>query len=113
MKPARRVSPSPRRKPAKIWDLLLYVTDDTPKSRAAISNLRNICNAHLKGHFRITTVDLVKNPERAKGDQILATPTLVRRVPIPIRTIIGTLSNVDNVLAALDLGTIPPPGKKR
>jgi circadian clock protein KaiB len=110
MTPVKRSKPS-RRRPVDTWDLRLYVTDDTPRSRAAIANLRSICDTHLKGRFRITTIDLAKSPERAKGDQILATPTLVRRVPIPTRTIIGNLSDIDNALAALDLNTNPHPGK--
>ncbi len=107
MKAAKRKSASPRRKTGPVWQLRLYVTDQTPKSRAALSNLRKICKTHLNGRFHITTIDLLKNPRRAKTDQILATPTLVRRLPIPMRTIIGNLSDIDNVLVGLELRAAP------
>jgi circadian clock protein KaiB len=87
----------------KPWQLRLYVTDETPKSQAAIRNLRVMCDLHLKGRFRVKVIDLLKHPQLAKGDQILATPTLVRRLPTPMRTIIGNLSDIDNVLVGLDL----------
>jgi len=91
------------RRPAKLWQLRLYVTGQTPKSLAAFSNLKKICESQLKGIYRITVIDLVKQPQLAKGDQILAIPTLVRRLPKPVRTIIGDLSNTDHVLVGLDL----------
>jgi circadian clock protein KaiB len=98
----RRASVSPRRR-AKLWQLRLYVMDSTPKSIAAFSNLKKVCESHLKGLYRITVIDLVKRPQLARGDQILATPTVVRRLPTPVRTIIGNLSNVEHVLVGLDL----------
>ena len=98
----RRSSVSPRR-PAKLWQLRLYVTDSTPKSVTALSNLKKICESQLKGCYRITVVDLVKPPHLAKGDQILAIPTVVRKLPKPVRTIIGNLSETDHVLVGLDL----------
>jgi circadian clock protein KaiB len=88
---------------SKLWQLRLYVTDETPKSQAAISNLRAICETYLTGRYRLVVVDLLKHPQLAKGDQILAIPTLVRRLPSPMRTIIGNLSDIDNVLVGLDL----------
>lgn len=88
---------------AQFWHLLLYVTDSTPKSRTAFTNLKKLCESHLKGRYRITVIDLVKQPHRARGDQILAVPTVVRRLPKPARTIIGTLSDTEHALAGLDL----------
>ena len=90
---------------SKLWQLRLYVMDETPKSLTAFANLKNVCESHLKGRYRITVIDLLKHPQLAKGDQILATPTVVRRLPIPIRTVIGNLSDFDNVLVGLDLKT--------
>jgi len=87
----------------KVWQLRLYVMDQTPKSLTAFSNLKKICESQLKGCYRITVIDLAKRPQLAKGDQILAIPTVVRKLPKPVRTIIGTLSDVDHVLFGLDL----------
>ena len=98
----RRASGSPRR-PAQIWQLRLYVMDSTPKSQTAFSNLKKMCETHLKGRYCITVIDLVKQPQLAKGDQILAIPTVVRRLPEPVRTIIGNLSDTERVLVGLDL----------
>ena len=98
----RPAAGSPPR-PAKLWQLRLYVTDQTPKSLTAFSNLKKICESQLKGLYRITVIDLVKQPHLAKGDQILAIPTVVRRLPKPMRTIIGNLSDTDRVLVGLDL----------
>jgi len=83
--------------------LRLYVAGQTPKSLAALSNLRRICTEHLEGKYRIEVIDLVKNPQLAQGDQILAIPTLVRKLPPPIRKIIGDLSNTGRVLVGLNL----------
>ena len=85
------------------WQLRLYVMDQTPKSLAAFANLKQICEAQLKGRYRITVIDLSKRPQLAKGDQILAVPTVVRRLPDPVRTLIGTLSDTARVLVGLDL----------
>jgi circadian clock protein KaiB len=98
----RRASGSPRR-PAKLWQLRLYVMDTTPKSATAFTNLKKFCESHLKGRYRITVIDLVKQPQLAKGDQILAIPTVVRKLPKPVRTIIGNLSDTDHALVGLDL----------
>jgi len=92
-----------KRRAAQLWQLRLYVTDQTPKSVAALSNLKTFCENHLKGRYRITVIDLLKHPQLAKGDQILAIPTVVRRLPKPVRTIIGCLSNIDPMLVGLDL----------
>jgi circadian clock protein KaiB len=98
----RRISAA-RHPPAKPWELRLYVMDETPKSVTALSNLTRTCETHLKGRYRITVIDLLKQPKLAKGDQILAIPTVVRRLPSPVRTIIGNLSDTAHVLVGLDL----------
>ncbi len=85
------------------WALRLYVAGQTPRSMAAFSNLKKICEEHLKGQYSIEVIDLLKNPKLAKGDQILAIPTLVRKLPVPVRKIIGDLSNTERVLVGLDL----------
>jgi circadian clock protein KaiB len=91
-------------KPADaILELRLYVAGQTPKSLAALANLKRICEEHLKDKYKIEIVDLVKHPQLAQGDQILAIPTLVRRVPQPLRKIIGDLSNTERVLVGLDI----------
>lgn len=100
-KPAKRKAPVVRS--AKHWQLRLYVMDETPKSMAALANLRKICEAHLKGLYHITVIDLLKHPQLAKGDQILAVPTVVRRLPNPVRILIGNLSDAARVLVGLDL----------
>jgi circadian clock protein KaiB len=83
--------------------LRLYVAGQTPKSMAAIANLKKICEEHLAGRFEIQLIDLLENPQLARGDQILAIPTLVRKLPLPVRRIIGDLSNTERVLIGLDL----------
>jgi circadian clock protein KaiB len=87
----------------QVWQLRLYVTGETPKSLTAFLNLKRICESRLKGRYRITVIDLVKKPHLAKGDQILAIPTVVRKLPSPVRTIIGDLSDTENILVGLDL----------
>lgn len=89
--------------PAKEWELRLYVAGQTPRSTAAIANLRRVCEENLKGRYSIEVVDLVKNPALAKGDQILAIPTLVRKIPVPMKKIIGDLSNTERVLVGFDI----------
>jgi circadian clock protein KaiB len=85
------------------WELRLYVAGQTPKCLAAFANLKRICEEYLPGEYHIEVVDLLKNPQLAKGDQILALPTLVRKLPEPVRKIIGDLSNTERVLVGLDL----------
>jgi circadian clock protein KaiB len=82
----------------EVWNLRLYVAGQTPKSIAAFANLKHICEEHLAGQYHIEVVDLQKNPTLARGDQILAVPTLVRKLPEPVRKIIGDLSNTEKVL---------------
>ena len=86
-----------------IWNLRLYVAGQTPKSIAAFANLKKICEENLAGRYKIEVIDLLENPQLAKGDQILAIPTLVRKLPQPVRKIIGDLSNTVRVLVGLDL----------
>lgn len=102
-RPLRSRAPAGRRLVAPLWQLRLYVMDQTPRSLEAFANLKQLCETHLKGRYRITVIDLLKHPQLAKGDQILATPTVVRRLPRPVRTLIGTLSNTAHVLVGLDL----------
>ncbi|MGH9738727.1 MAG: circadian clock KaiB family protein [Candidatus Acidiferrales bacterium] len=83
--------------------LRLYVAGQTPKSLAAISNLKTICSEHPSGRYKILVVDLLKNPALAQDHQILAIPTLVRQVPVPLRKIIGDLSDTERVLVGLDI----------
>ena len=94
------VTPPPS---GKAYCLRLYVAGQTPKSLLAFRNLTQICEEHLQGRYEIEIVDLLVNPQLAQGDQILALPTLVRRLPEPIKKIIGDLSNTESVLVGLDL----------
>ena len=87
----------------ELWELRLYVAGQTPKSLAAFANLKKLCEEHLAGKYRIEVIDLIENPTLAKGDQILAIPTLVRKLPEPVKKIIGDLSNTERVLVGLDL----------
>lgn len=86
-----------------VWELRLYVAGQSEKSVAAFTNLKRICEEHLAGKYRIEVVDLVKNPQLAKGDQIVAIPTLVRKLPNPVKKIIGDLSNTERTLVGLQL----------
>ena len=87
----------------QFWDLRLYVAGQTPNCLTAFQNLQELCRTHLEGRFRIEVIDLLEQPQLARGDQILAIPTLVRKLPEPIRRIIGDLSNTERVLVGLDL----------
>jgi circadian clock protein KaiB len=89
--------------PAEVWELRLYVAGQTPKSLAAFANLKRICEEHLRGQYQIEVIDLLQNPHLAREDQILAIPTLVRKLPEPLRKIIGDLSNKERVLLGLDV----------
>lgn len=90
-------------RPQDEWILRLYTAGHTARAAAALENLRSICEEHLAGRYRIEVVDLLKHPQLARGDQIVAVPTLVRRLPPPMKRIIGDLSNQDSVLVGLDL----------
>lgn len=85
------------------WVLRLYVTGQTPKAVTAFNNLKLICEEQLKGNYHIEVIDLLKNPQLAHDDQILAVPTLVRKFPLPVRNVIGDLSNTERVLIGLDI----------
>jgi circadian clock protein KaiB len=88
------------------WMLRLYIAGNTPKSAAALINLKKYCEQHLSNRYEIEVIDLLLNPQLAAGDQILAIPTLVRKMPVPVRKIIGDLSNEEKVLVGLDLRPI-------
>ena len=106
MAPKRRTAAPPR----ESWKLRLYIAGVTPRSLAALENLEKICRDHLEGKkYSIEVIDLLKNPQLAKGDQIFAIPTLVRRLPKPIKRIIGDLSNSERTMVGLN---ILSPGKK-
>jgi circadian clock protein KaiB len=94
------------------WELRLYVAGQTPLSVEAFNNLKRICEEHLHGRYRIEVVDLLVNPTLARGDQILAVPTLVRQLPPPVKKIIGDFSNSERVLVGLNLKPIPPPATR-
>lgn len=87
----------------EIWELRLYVAGQTARSAAALANLKQVCEDHLSGRYRIEVIDLLKDPQLARGDQIVATPTVVRKRPEPIRRIVGDLSNADRVRLGLQL----------
>ncbi len=106
----RQIPAGHHRRPGKLWQLRLYVAGQTPKSLTALSNLRTICESNLRGRYRIEVIDLIEQPQLSKGDQILAIPTLVRKLPVPMRKIIGDLSDTERVLIGLDLR--PPPSGK-
>ena len=93
----------PAAAPSWAWELRLYVAGQTPRSVAAFHNIEQLCEEHLAGRYHIEVIDLMKNPQLAQSDQILAVPTLVRKSPTPVRKIIGNLSNTERVLAGLDL----------
>ncbi|WP_256012614.1 circadian clock KaiB family protein [Desertivirga xinjiangensis] len=90
----------------QIWELRLYIAGKTPKSITALNNLKKYCEEHLSGKYRIEVIDLLVEPQLAEGDQIFAVPTLVRKVPVPIRKIIGDLSNEEKVLVGLNIRPI-------
>lgn len=96
--------------PEGYYSLRLYVAGHTPKSQAAITNLKRICEEHLAGRYKIEVIDLLVTPQLAAGDQIVAVPTLVRRLPAPLKRLIGTLSDADRVLVGLDIRTKEPAG---
>ena len=107
----KAVSPGKRKKAKtdatkEIWNLRLYVAGQTQKSITAFANLKKICDEHLEGKYDIEVIDLLKNPKLAKGDQIVAIPTLVRKLPEPLKRIIGDLANTERVLVGLDIRSV-------
>ena len=101
--PTRRTGRNGRKAKPAAYVLRLYVAGQTPRCIAAFANLKKICEEHLAGQYRIEVIDLLLNPQLAAGDQILAIPTLVRKLPEPVRKIIGDLSDTERVLVGLDL----------
>jgi circadian clock protein KaiB len=103
-KAKRRAPPRPRGGGrGGSWDLKLYIAGHTPRAARAFENLERLCEEHLRGLYHIEVIDLLKNPRLAQGDQIVAVPTLVRKLPVPVRKIIGDLSDKHRVLVGLDL----------
>jgi len=100
---SKKVTSKETEKEPEIWELRLYVAGQTPNSIKALANLKVIAEEHLKGKYTIEVIDLIKNPQLAAGDQILAIPTLVRKLPEPLKKIIGDLSNTERVLVGLDI----------
>ncbi len=100
---AKTKSPARPERTKKNYELRLYVAGQTTKSLAAFANLKKICEEHMNGQYHIEVIDLLKQPQLASGDQILAIPTLVRKLPEPIKKIIGDLSNTERVLVGLDV----------
>jgi circadian clock protein KaiB len=103
MKAMTSARQSAKKSKPELIELKLYVAGQTPKSLAALANLKKICQEHLEGRYTLHVIDLVKTPQLAQGDQILAIPTLVRNLPAPIRKIIGDLSDLERVLVGLNL----------
>jgi circadian clock protein KaiB len=101
--PAKKKRSAGSKAADEVWILKLYVAGQTPKSIAAFANLNKICDEHLPGKYRIEIIDLLKNPKLAEGDRILAAPTLVKKLPAPVKKIIGDLADTEQVLVGLDL----------
>jgi len=101
--PAASDPTQPRKAAGGYWDLRLYIAGQTARSTAALANLKKICEEHLTGRYQIEVIDLMANPQLARRDQIIAIPTLVRKLPSPMRKIIGDLSRTERVLVGLDL----------
>lgn len=95
--------PASESRPMKEWELRLYVAGETAKSRTAVENLQKICEEHMKDRYHIEVVDLLVNPQLAEGDQIFAVPTLIRKLPPPVKKLIGDLSATEKVLVGLDI----------
>ena len=104
---------SPEQSDAKEWNLRLYVAGQTPRSIAAFANLKKLCEEHLSGRYTIEIVDLLKHPQLAAGDQIVAIPTLVRKLPEPLRKIVGDLRDSERALVGLQIRSASPPDQTR
>jgi circadian clock protein KaiB len=98
---------APTRRAPDHWILRLYVAGQTPRSLAAFANLKRLCEDHLANRYSIEVIDLMKEPHLAQGDQIIAIPTLVRKLPVPVKRVIGDLSNVERVMVGMDLKPAP------
>jgi len=108
-KAAKKTNRPAKPKPAKGpegWNLRLYVAGQTPRSLTAFTNLKRLCEEHLPGKYNIEVVDLMKEPHRAQADQIVALPTLVRKLPEPMKRIVGDLSNIEKVVVGMDIRSI-------
>lgn len=101
--PKRLKKSKPEPAGEKLYVLRLYVAGQTPQSLTAFANLKKICEDHLKGEYQLEVIDLQVNPKLARGDQIIAIPTLIRKLPEPVKKLIGDLSDTENVLVGLDL----------
>lgn len=104
--PAKRTAVKTAKKNPGGWMLRLYVAGQTPKSLAAFANLKRLCEEHLENRYEIEVIDLVQRPQLAVSDQIVALPTLVRRLPAPVKRIVGDLSNIERVLVGMDVTII-------
>jgi len=104
----RKASVSSQAPALESWNLRLYVAGQTPRSIAAFANLKRLCEEHLAGRYHIEVIDLAKHPHLAQSDQIVAIPTLVRKLPEPIKRVVGDLSNVEKVVVGMDLQEIVP-----
>jgi circadian clock protein KaiB len=100
---ANKKAPAPQPVSSEFWAMRLYVAGQSARSTAAISNLRRICDDHIPGRYEILIIDLLRNPELAKDDQIVAIPTLIKKMPVPVRRIIGDLSATERVVVSLEL----------
>jgi circadian clock protein KaiB len=100
--------PTDGQEEGETWELRLYIAGQTPKSLAAFRNLKKLCEEHLPGRYQIEVIDLMQHPQLAGGDQIVAIPTLVRRLPEPLRRIVGDLSNTERTLVGLQLRLAKP-----
>jgi circadian clock protein KaiB len=108
MKEVASLAQEPAAGAAEVWELRLYVAGQTPKSIAAFANLKKLCEEHLQGKYTIEVIDLVQQPQLAAGDQIVAIPTLVRKLPEPLRKIVGDLRNTERTLVGLNLRPARP-----
>lgn len=104
----RSRTPRPDRADGDFFELRLYIAGQTSRSLAALANLKRICEEHLQGRYRLEVIDLLEHPQLARGDQILALPTLVRKLPEPIRKLVGDLSDTESALVGLDLRPARP-----
>ena len=107
-KPAEQAAATGVEGDAEVWELRLYIAGQTPRSFAAFANLKKICEEYLPGRYKIEVIDLLKYPQLAAGDQIMAIPTLVRNLPEPLRRIVGDLSNTERTLVGLQLRPAKP-----
>ena len=108
VRPSKQETPTVTHSETEVWELRLYVAGQTPRSVAAFINLKKLCEIHLAGRYEIEVIDLMLHPQLAAGDQIVAIPTLVRKLPEPLRRIVGDLSNTERALVGLQLRAAEP-----